>query len=141
MALPLLEVYDRVVPLLDARKREVYAAVYAAPSAATPPLAGAQTIVAPCAMPAREFLAGPARDALAVPAAVVVGSGALHYRDDVERLAPDAVLPDPLDVAPPVAHLARIAHRLEPLAERAVRALEPDYVRSSEAELKRLKER
>jgi hypothetical protein len=70
----------------------------------------------------------------------VVGSGAARYHDDVARLVPAARLAEPLTQDPPVEHLARVAHRLEALSADAVRGLEPDYIRSSEAELKRLRE-
>jgi tRNA threonylcarbamoyladenosine biosynthesis protein TsaB len=135
MALPFLESYPSVLPMLDARKREVYAAMFTPPADETPPFAAATVVVAPRAMKAAAFL-----ELLPSPPGLVVGSGAERYRDDVVRLVPGARLAEPLTQAPPVEHLARIGERLEALSPEAVRSLEPDYIRSSEAELKRLRE-
>jgi hypothetical protein len=86
-------------------------------------------------MPASRFLEG-----LDAAPTLLVGSGVERYLEVVERLVPDSTLAQPLDQPPPVEHLAAVGHRLSPLPDERVRMLEPDYIRSSEAELKRLRE-
>lgn len=140
MALPHLQTHETVCAMLDARKGEVYAAVFARPGGDEAPLRRARVIVAPCAMPAARFMAR-----LPEAPALFTGSGVVRYREDVEVGMPSApahriAFAEPLDAPPPVAHLARVAHRLVPLGPASIPALEPDYIRPSEAELKRLKE-
>lgn len=130
MALPHLEAWETVCPMLDARKREVYAAVY---GRGKPDSVRAAERVAPRAMPARQFL-----DSLDAAPALLVGSGVERYRDDIAAGA--SAFADPLDQPPSASWLARIGHRLEALPAGRILSLEPDYVRSSEAELKRLRE-
>jgi tRNA A37 threonylcarbamoyladenosine modification protein TsaB len=139
MALPHLERNDSVCTMLDARKGEVYAAVYArSRHGGGAPLSRARAMVPPCAMTAVRFVS-----TLSEPPALLVGSGVLRYRDEIAgamTAAGPTQFANPLDAPPPVAYLASIAHRLSPVPRDAVAALEPDYVRSSEAELKRLRE-
>jgi len=134
LALPHLEAHERVCAMLDAHKHEVYAAVFARAAAEHPPMATADMVVSPCAMPAARFV-----EQLPFVPGLFVGAGVARYRDVVEPVVGTASLADPLDTPPSAAHLARIAHRLTPLGVEAIRSLEPDYVRASEAELKRLK--
>ena len=133
LALPHLDRYETVCTMVDAHRHEVYAAVFTRTPAAAP-RSEARVVAAPCAMDPRVFLEG-----LPGAPAFFVGSGVLRYLDVVRPFAAASVLADPLDQGPSTEHLARIAHRLAPLSHDAVRSLEPDYIRSSAAELKRLK--
>lgn len=137
LALPHLATHATVCAMLDAHKREVYAAVYARAGASR---TGAAALVAPRAIGAAAFMTVVGNE-LPSPPAFFVGSGVLRYRDDVAAspAATGAAYAEPLDQPPSAAHLACLAHRLEPLPRERVRTLEPDYLRSSEAELKRLK--
>jgi tRNA threonylcarbamoyladenosine biosynthesis protein TsaB len=135
LALPLFETHDSVCTMLDAHKGEVYAAVFARNVGDRVPMATADVVVPPCAMTAERFL-----ERLRSTPAVFTGSGVARYRAVIEPAVGAASLADPVDVPPSAAHLARIAHRLEPHTKERIRSLEPDYVRASEAELKRLKD-
>ncbi len=135
LALPHLEKHATVCTMLDARKREVYGAMFARPAGSGEPLAAAMVLVDPCATPAALFL-----ERLPETPALFIGSGVERYRGDVDAVAGDAAFAAPLDEAPSSRHLSRIAHHLTPLSRDEIRSLEPDYVRSSEAELKRLKD-
>lgn len=130
MALPHLGRWNTVCPMLDARKREVYAAVYGRGAGVR-----ADERVAPRAMPAEAFLSS-----LESAPALLVGSGVERYRDVIASHPRAGTLADPLDQPPSAAWLARIGHRLDALPRETILSLEPDYVRSSEAELKRLRE-
>ena len=137
LALPWLVEATRVCAMIDARRGEVYAAVYAQASAdetAADP-AAAREVVAPCAVsPVAWFeLMDAAPD-------VFVGTGAVAHRDTILARYPAATIPDEDSMYPSTAHLAMIAHRMRPLDEPAVRTLEPLYVRASGAEQKRLRE-
>jgi tRNA threonylcarbamoyladenosine biosynthesis protein TsaB len=131
LALPHLETHATVCAMLDAHKREVYAAVYGRDFG---PVTGARTLVEPCAVPAVDFM-----KRVDVATSFFVGSGVQRYHDTVRQAAPGAKYAEPLDQSPSAEHLARIGHRLDALPRERVRTLEPDYIRSSEAELKRLK--
>jgi tRNA threonylcarbamoyladenosine biosynthesis protein TsaB len=132
LALPHLEEHERVCAMIDAHKSEVYAAVFGRRTGETAPAARAEVVVPPCAMAPRRFL-----DLLPGRPSAFVGSGVARYHDVVEPFAAGAVVKP--DESPSPAHLALIAHRLEPLDEARLRSLEPTYIRSSEAELKRLR--
>jgi tRNA threonylcarbamoyladenosine biosynthesis protein TsaB len=138
MALPHLETHATVCTMLDARKGEVYAAVFARyDEDRGMPLHRARAIVAPCAAPAGRFAA-----ALEESPGLLVGGGVARYLDDVVSSLPDAGrgrFAEPLDQAPSVSHLALAAHRFTALEAAVVPELEPDYIRSSEAELGRLR--
>jgi tRNA threonylcarbamoyladenosine biosynthesis protein TsaB len=134
LALPLLETHESACTMLDAHKNEVYAAVFARKPGERAPMAAAAVVVPPCAMPAARFL-----ERLERAPEVFAGAGVARYRDVVERAVGRHRLADPLDPPPSAVHLARVAHRLTPLPVERVRSLEPDYVRASEAELKRLR--
>lgn len=134
LALPLLRDDRPVCPMVDARKKEVYAAVYRAPSSHEGLLHAADVLVAPRVQAPGVFLAEAGRFA-----PVFVGSGAVAYQDVIEKK-----LGRKIDLAqdgsqPSTAYLCRIAHLLEPLKEDEVRELVPVYIRASAAELKRLK--
>jgi tRNA threonylcarbamoyladenosine biosynthesis protein TsaB len=133
LALPHLDHHETVCTLVDAFKKEVYGAVFGRAGAESPAVR-ARVVVPPCAMEPRRFL-----DALPSKPALFVGSGVARYLDVVRAAVVGAVVADASDSPPSVEHLARVAHRLEPLTRPGVRSLEPDYIRSSGAKLKRLK--
>ncbi len=121
-----------VVPLLDARKQEVYAGFYRPAAGGVEPVGdGPAEVVAPPAAVAERLraLEGPV---------VLLGEGYFAYRtlfDEAtaaNRHPPVAGLPE-TPPAPEVGELA--APRLAPYAKEAVFALEPHYLRPSEAEL------
>lgn len=136
LALPLLERHERVCAMIDARRGEVYAAVYAratdderrADAAAT------RVMVAPCARTPVAFLA-----AFHEPPGIFVGSGAVAARAAIEARFPAAVFADTAACLPDTAWLARIAPCMRALDRAEVRRLEPIYLRPSGAERVRLK--
>lgn len=139
LALPLLDEYERVCAMIDARRSEVYAAVHARATTAERERDAAATrvLVAPCARGPRALM-----DALAASdeaPAVFVGSGALVARDDIAARFPAARIAEPEACRPDTAFLARIAPRMPALDEAAVRGLEPLYIRPSGAERVRLR--
>jgi tRNA threonylcarbamoyladenosine biosynthesis protein TsaB len=118
-----------LVPLLDARKGEVYAGFYRVTSGGVVELAG-DAALPPKALAARveELAAGGART-------LALGEGIAAYPEDlatVPRLATRVATPPAFAVA------ALVAERLAgaPYDADALFALEPHYVRASEAELK-----
>ena len=122
-----------VVPLLDARKQEVYAGFYRpAPGGRVEPLGdGPAEVVAP-----PEDVAARLR-ALRGPI-VLLGEGYFAYRtlfDEATeglRHAPVEGLPE----TPPAPEMGELAARhLAPFSKEAVFALEPHYLRPSEVEL------
>ena len=134
MALPQLDGGRTVCPMIDARKNEVYAAIYGTgASSGAGPACSAETLVEPRVQRPDDFLAE------AAPyAPVFVGSGAAAYRDVIDRITGNRI--DVLNDNPPsTAYLCRIASRLAPLPEQEIRELVPCYIRASEAELKKLK--
>jgi tRNA threonylcarbamoyladenosine biosynthesis protein TsaB len=137
-----------VSPMIDARKNEVYAALYDAPappsqirSAAPSPdqfaaLAPEPVLVekiAPCVVPPETHIASlPRRPTM------FVGSGAVRYRGQIEKLfGMQACFAAEND--PDTRLLCRLAGSLEPLGPEAVVTLEPLYVRPSDVKLKPLK--
>lgn len=137
LALPHLAQATRVCAMIDARRGEVYAAVYERASAAESALdpAAAHEVVAPGAVAPATWLAS-----LDAAPDAFVGTGAVAHRDAIRARYPQAGVPDGDSMYPSTAHLAMIAHRMRPLDEPAVRTLEPLYVRPSGAEQKRLRE-
>ncbi|MFO7156179.1 MAG: tRNA (adenosine(37)-N6)-threonylcarbamoyltransferase complex dimerization subunit type 1 TsaB [Pseudomonadota bacterium] len=117
-----------VVPVLDARKKEIYAAVYRregeglvclSPRAAMPPERLAEMLAA---------FSGPL---------VLLGQGYRVYREILDRATEGRRLDlGELPRAPRAQEVARLAFR-EPLVydREALFGLEPDYVRKSDAEL------
>ena len=131
LALPRLKSAGRVCSMIDARRGEVYAAVYERAGDASDP-AAAGIVTAPHAVSPRALLAS-----FEAPPDVFVGTGATAHRDELRAVFPHAEI---AGVAyPDTAHLATIAHRMSALDENAVRALEPFYIRESGAEQKRLR--
>lgn len=125
-----------VAVLVDARKAEVYAAVFAA-SGARPP-AGApslETLVAPCAEAPEAFL----RRARQYDP-VYLGTGAIRYRATIEKKTGRAGrIASPEAARPSTEYLCGVAGGLTPLEGDDVLSLEPRYIRSSDAVLKPLK--
>jgi tRNA threonylcarbamoyladenosine biosynthesis protein TsaB len=124
LALPQLEKANRVCAMIDARRGEVYAAIYDRD----------RELVAPGAVAPDEWLAK-----LELAPEVFVGTGALAYSEMIRDVFPDAAIAGSDAAFPSTAHLATIAHRLPALDEPAVRSLEPLYIRPSGAEQKRLR--
>jgi tRNA threonylcarbamoyladenosine biosynthesis protein TsaB len=136
LALPWLAQGARVGSMIDARRGEVYAAVYERAcdeiQAADP--AAAHEIISPAALPPAALLAS-----LSATPDVLVGTGALVHRDAILASFPSAVIVEGDAVYPSTAHLAEIAHRMHALDEPLVRTLEPVYLRASGAERMRLR--
>lgn len=130
LALPQLAAYDTACAMIDARRAEVYAAVFArAPGADPADPAAVCEVLAPRACAPDVLL-----DALAPVPAVFVGSGALACRALIGERHPRAVIADVASALPSTPYLAAIAHRLTALDRAAVRSLEPFYLRPSGAE-------
>jgi tRNA threonylcarbamoyladenosine biosynthesis protein TsaB len=136
LALPHLAGIPGVCAMIDARRGEVYAAVYAPASAAeTETDAGsAREVVAPCAQAPDALL-----DSLAAAPALFVGTGVPAHADRIRSRFPHTRLADDADAYPSTAHLAAIAPRMRPLEKASIRSLEPLYVRPSGAERMRLR--
>ena len=125
LALPLLANHARVCAMIDARRGEIYAALYEHDAGElTPP----QAVV-----PSQWF------ESLTPAPDVFVGTGAHAYREQIQADFPDAAIAGPTEMYPSTAHLATVAHTLQPLDEKDIRALEPLYVRASGAEQKKLR--
>jgi tRNA threonylcarbamoyladenosine biosynthesis protein TsaB len=136
LALPHLALAVRVCAMIDARRGEVYAAVYertSAGSGADDPAAALER-VSPCDVAPAAWLAS-----LDCAPDVFVGTGADAFRELIADVFPAATIPGGDALLPSTAHLAIVAHRMTPLDEDAVRSLEPLYIRASGAERKRLR--
>lgn len=114
---------NTVCAMIDARRREVYAAARAP---------GGE-MLAPRVAPVAAVL-----DALAETVDVFVGTGAILYGDDIRARFPAAVLLGEHDALPSTAYLALAAESMTPLTPDGVAAFEPMYIRPSDAQLKRL---
>jgi tRNA threonylcarbamoyladenosine biosynthesis protein TsaB len=125
-----------VAVMVDARKAEVYAAVFGrtgdSPSDGPPSL---ETLVAPCAEAPEVFVRRARRHD-----PVYLGSGALRYRETIEQETGAAVrVAGPEAARPSTEYLCDLAGGLIPLDRDGVLSLEPRYIRSSDAVLKPLK--
>lgn len=135
LALPLLSGGNRVCPMIDARKKEVYAAVYQlGPSTGDRYPHSAVAVLSPRVQEPEKFL-----EEAAIFAPIFVGSGAQTYRDLVTQTAGPTAAGGTDGDLPSTEYLCRIAPRLQPLPDEKISSLEPFYIRASEAELKRLK--
>ena len=133
LALPFFdENRSRVCAMIDAKRGEVYGAVYERARRAEPP--ALEAIEAPRAESPAAFLA-----ALAPAPDVFVGTGALVHRDEIAGHFPHSEIADEVRAYPSTAFLASIGHRLPAFTHAAVRVLEPIYLRPSGAERKRLR--
>jgi len=129
LARPLLEPGSRrVCAMIDAKRSEVYAAVYQTSRADTE-----EVVTARAESPAA-FL-----DSLVAAPDVFVGTGVLVHRDAIGARFPHADLADRSRAFPSMSYLASIAHALPAYSRDAVRTLEPIYLRASGAERKRLR--
>lgn len=135
LALPHLGVRSYICPMIDARKQEVYAAIYRAGEAGG--TAGAQiaeTVIEPRVQAPEAFL-----DDAKEFSPLFVGSGAVSYRTLIADVCGEDSIAFDQAASPSVDYLCRIAPRIKPLADSEIYSLEPLYIRASEAELKRLK--
>lgn len=117
LAAPWLSEHTRVGVMVDARKGEVYAAVYGGDPAAP------VTEVSP-------HVTAPEAFVRSLTGALLVGSGVARY-GDIVGAAPH----EPNSDLPSTEHLARRAPELRPLSRRETLALEPWYIRPSDAQL------
>ncbi len=140
LALPLLARHERACAMVDARRGEVYAALYARASGAATgsDTAAAHEMIAPCAQTPGTLIEALPRGREEAPA-IFVGTGALASRDAILAAFPGARFADPPACLPSTEFLARIAAGMRALDEAAVRGLEPLYVRPSGAERVRLR--
>jgi tRNA threonylcarbamoyl adenosine modification protein YeaZ len=130
---------QRVCAMIDAKRDEVYAAVYEHVS--TPRAVGKDSdrfaisaAVAPRAESPLGFL-----DALAVQPDAFVGTGALAHRDAITARFPAAEVIEDARALPSTAYFASVAHLLPVFTRDMVRVLEPVYLRPSGAERVRLR--
>jgi tRNA threonylcarbamoyladenosine biosynthesis protein TsaB len=131
LALPWLSPGARVCAMIDARRGDVYAALYerASSGAIDNDVSAAFELVAPRAQTPHAFVA-----ALPHAPEAFVGTGAFEHRALLRAKFPGATVIEGAAMYPSTVHLASIAHAMPALAEDAVRSLEPLYVRSSGAE-------
>ena len=132
LATPLLRAGSVACPMVDARRGEVYGAVYQPVSG--PARQGPLAPVAPCAREAGALAA----DAKQYKP-VYFGTGALRYRSLLESIDPGCRIEGEAASQPSTALLAEIAPALDPLPAEDLAALEPIYVRPSDAVFKPLK--
>jgi len=130
LALPYAGEDRLVVPMIDARRDEVYAAAYQGRDRAT---GLPRSVLEPETSSAADFVRK-----LPPGRCLFLGTGAVRYRSEIEGHREGEFLPG--DNLPSAEHLALVAPRLEPLSPQEISALEPFYIRPSDAELKRLKE-
>jgi tRNA threonylcarbamoyladenosine biosynthesis protein TsaB len=131
-----------VAPMIDARKDEVYAALYRSSEGledrARGPAGGRvvlEELISPRALSPHEYLGS-----LDVRPTVFVGSGALRYTDDITGVfGGSAVFPAEGGHRLDTRLLCEIARGLDPLPPEDVISMEPFYVRPSDAILKPLK--
>ncbi|KAF0215684.1 MAG: hypothetical protein FD174_4032 [Geobacteraceae bacterium] len=117
-----------VCPMFDARKKEVYTALYACRERP-------EAIVADCVVPPADFLEN------ITGTTIFVGDGAINYRDlIVSRLGERAIFAPPYFHQPRASRGAFLAREVFSRGETVpVAALVPVYIRPSEAELAKMK--
>lgn len=128
-----------VCTMIDAKREEVYAAVYerARREKTNAPDAARLEVVAsvePRAESPSTFL-----DSLGAAPDVFVGTGAIAHRDAIAARFPRAELANEERAVLSTAYFASVAHALAPFTRDAVSTLEPIYVRPSGAERMRLR--
>lgn len=117
--------------MVDARRDEVYAALYRVNPGAPGPGA-VDEVGAPCATNVETYV-----PALEMPEVCFVGSGARRYRRWIEEnIAGRAEFAPEERHRPSTDCLARIAGDMQPLTHDEIVALEPFYIRASDAKLK-----
>lgn len=127
---------SRVCAMIDAKREEVYAAVY---ERARTPRASKTTAVIEEVVAARAESPVAFLDGLAHAPDVFVGTGALLHRGLIAERFPRAEVANDAHAMPSTSAFAAMAHDLSPYARDAVRTLEPVYLRASGAERKRLR--
>jgi tRNA threonylcarbamoyladenosine biosynthesis protein TsaB len=132
LALPLLQRGAVVCPLVDARKEEVYGAVYGPAGDSTPKRTS--VLLEPRAHKPQAMVAEAKRHG-----PTYLGTGALRYRSVLESVDPGCRIEDESAALPSAALLAEIAPTIDPLPADELAALEPFYLRSSDAVFKPLK--
>ncbi len=120
---------DRVFPLIDARRGEVYGALYettaGTPAERVPPFSARPADVA--AIAAAAGVEGPL---------ILCGTGALRYRDLLARTFPGgSVIAGEYWAVPRASLLAALAHHREAVSYVELQGLEPLYIRSPDARL------
>jgi len=136
LARPLFERGRLVCPMIDARKSEVYAALYRGGQS---PGGRACVRILPERVLSPEVLLTELERTAEGPV-LFVGSGSVCYRglvESFEGIQKSFAGEEENRVSLPV--FARLAAKLPPLSEEEILTLEPFYIRSSDAELKRLK--
>jgi len=136
LALPWLAPGAHVCAMIDARRGETYSALYerASHESIVNDASAAHEVAAPRAETPEAWLAS-----LTVDPEVFVGTGAFAHRDMLRARYPGAMIVEGAAMYPSTTYLAKIAHGMSPLDEKAVRSLEPFYVRESGAEQVRLR--
>jgi len=126
-----------VSPMIDARKNEVYAALYETAVRHTPGVPSSLTEkIAPRVVPPETHIAS-----LSQRPTVFVGTGAVRYRAQIEKVfGALARFAGESESDPDTRLLCRLAGDLVPLGPEDVVALEPLYVRPSDVKLKPLKD-
>lgn len=136
LALPFLHETSPVCAMIDARRREVYGALYRARNGSdATQCVMAEEVIAPVASDPEQFLASVCGET-----ALFVGTGAAAYHSLLEvpaRSGARCIIDEP-DVFPSTPYLAGVAHHLEPLAHDRIAALEPVYLRAAGARRTRL---
>jgi tRNA threonylcarbamoyladenosine biosynthesis protein TsaB len=140
LAVPVLEQREYAVSMIDARKDEVYAALYS--KARKEGELWPQAVIRPEVLSPKRFLDLLTEKAAIEPDKTVVafaGSGAARYKDVIKSSLGEKaeVL---REAFPDTEILARRAEHLPALDAEEILSLEPFYIRSSGAKLKRLKE-
>jgi tRNA threonylcarbamoyladenosine biosynthesis protein TsaB len=152
LALPHIDAQALVLPMIDARKAEVYAALYERSNAEEGP--SYRAVLGPKVEAPGAFLETLENSALGRRASghgaaaqgtgggiFLTGSGSVRYRAVIEDiLGTRAAFAGADALMPSTALLAVRAASLPPLTKEEILALEPFYIRSSGAELKRLRE-
>jgi tRNA threonylcarbamoyladenosine biosynthesis protein TsaB len=128
-----------VCPMIDARKNEVYTALYEAAGMygegrGEAPLRVKETLSPRALHPQAQL------EAITAEQTLFVGSGAVRYAHMIRNvLGSQARLADDSLALPSTARLCRIAEFLPPVRPEAMIDMEPLYIRSSGARLERLK--
>ena len=140
---------ERVCPMIDARKNEIYTAVYEliefaggekGSSKVLSRFERLNTVVPMQVVSPAAFLEQFGRAPLEGPT-VFTGSGAVYYQEEISAaVGEDAEFTAGTDNRPSAALLARLAEGLVPLPPERILTLEPLYLRSSDAKLKPLKD-
>lgn len=139
LAWPFLDGHPSVCSMVDARRGEVYAAVYRRPQGqeGDAGVERAEAVIAPCAADPGAFLERVG--AAGAEPSLFVGTGVGRFADRLGRFAAAEKVSDPDGAYPSTAYLATVAHRLDVLEEERVRSLEPLYLRASYARRKKLR--